>query len=85
MLADYQEAFHQQIRKIQDEVCGQLKTLDPDISLTETHWKRKDHEGQEGGGGITRAFEGSVFENAGVNSSLIHGKINPSFAEKLGV
>ena len=51
--------------------------------MTEDLWERKDFAGNEGGGGRTRAFEGPLIENAGVNTSLVYGEVSPEFASKL--
>jgi coproporphyrinogen III oxidase len=51
--------------------------------MIEDIWQRKDHTDAAGGGGITRAFQGKLFENAGVNTSCVFGKIDPQFAKLL--
>ena len=76
-------SFHQKVRDLQDLITEEIKKIDPQIEIVEDPWQRKDHIGQDGGGGITRAFRGEIIENAGVNTSCIHGKINPDFAAKL--
>jgi len=60
-----------------------MQDLDIEIELIEDVWKRLDHDSKPGGGGITRAFNGNTFENAGVNISEIFGAINPEFAKSL--
>jgi len=52
--------------------------------IEEDLWKRTDFDGNEGGGGRTRAITGDIIENAGVNCSTIFGAIDPSFAKNLG-
>jgi coproporphyrinogen III oxidase len=74
--------FYQHILELQDQICKELIKVDPNLSLTEDNWNRKDFLGNDGGGGKTRAITGEVFENGGVNTSLIHGKTNPAFAKK---
>lgn len=78
------ESFHQHVKNIQDAVCQQIKELDPAVQLTEDLWEREDIEGNPGGGGITRVFAGDIIENAGVNTSLVHGKVDPKFAKRVG-
>jgi coproporphyrinogen III oxidase len=78
------EEFHFHVKKIQDAVCHELKSLDPSIKMKEDLWTREDAEGNHGGGGITRVFTGDLIENAGVNTSLVHGKVDPKFAKKVG-
>ena len=75
--------FHQHVRKLQDDITQQMHRLDPLLIVKEDLWERTDHVGKPGGGGITRAFQGELFENAGVNTSCVHGKIDPQFAKQL--
>jgi coproporphyrinogen III oxidase len=82
-LASFKETFHHHVKTLQDQITREIKRLDPDIKLTQDLWTRKDHAGNNGGGGITRAFNGKVFENAGVNTSCVFGKIDPQFAKNL--
>lgn len=77
------EEFHLHVRELQQKISNELKALDPELELIEDRWQRQDHSGRPGGGGITRAFEGSIFENAGVNTSCVYGKIDPKFASQL--
>lgn len=79
----YKNKFHQHVCLLQDKITRELHRLDPALALIEDPWERVDHAGQSGGGGRTRAFQGEVFENAGVNTSCVYGKIDPQFAAKL--
>lgn len=76
--------FHQHVLNLQNEITNAIVALDPQIVITEDPWERLDHLGRPGGGGLTRAFRGEVFENAGVNTSKVFGAIDPEFAKKLG-
>jgi coproporphyrinogen III oxidase len=76
-------SFHQHVRNLQDRITQEMKALDPTLRMQEDDWSRKDHAGGPGGGGITRAFSGELFENAGVNTSCVFGKIDPQFAKAL--
>lgn len=82
-LEDAELSFSKHVKKLQDQISDKMKEYDVELNLNEDIWERLDHVGEPGGGGITRAFEGEHFENAGVNTSLIFGKINPDFASKL--
>ncbi|MBY0518225.1 MAG: oxygen-dependent coproporphyrinogen oxidase [Bacteriovoracaceae bacterium] len=82
-LENQKNAFHQHVRSLQERITQEMRRLDPKIELKEDLWERVDHAGQPGGGGRTRAFTGEVFENAGVNTSCVFGKIDPQFATKL--
>ena len=83
MTIELQEKFHHHVRVLQDKITQEMRRLDPGLVLTEDQWERVDHVGQAGGGGRTRAFAGELFENAGVNTSCVFGKIDPIFAQKL--
>ena len=82
-LHNLKEQFHLHVKHLQDQITRELKRLDPELILREDLWERKDHQGNPGGGGITRAFTGKLFENAGVNTSCVYGKIDPKFAQVL--
>lgn len=84
MIDSIKDKFHQHVLELQDKISEKLKDLDPKVNLQEDLWKRNDFKGGDGGGGRTRAFEGSIIENAGVNTSLVFGEIDPQFAKKLG-
>lgn len=77
------ERFHQHVLDLQDRITREIQRLDPKVSVIEDPWERQDHAGNPGGGGRTRAFQGELFENAGVNTSCVFGKIDPTFATKL--
>jgi coproporphyrinogen III oxidase len=83
MLEQYKQKFADHVKDLQNQITKKMQELDLELNLLEDNWTRKDHAGNEGGGGITRAFEGNIFENAGVNTSIVHGKIDPQFAQKL--
>ncbi len=77
------EKFHAHVMLLQNKITQEMLALDPGLRSKEDIWQRTDHAGDEGGGGITRAFQGDVFENAGVNTSCVFGKIDPQFARHL--
>ncbi len=83
MSQELKERFHRHVMTLQDAISAEMHKLDPSLQLTEDLWQRLDHSGNPGGGGRTRAFEGKIFENAGVNTSCVFGKIDPQFAQKL--
>lgn len=82
-LKSTKEKFHQHVKELQDKITQEMRKLDPDLVMKEDLWERTDHAGNPGGGGITRAFKGKLFENAGVNTSCVFGKIDPLFAKHL--
>ncbi len=61
---------------LQDELCAALEAADGAERFREDNWKR-----DSGGGGRTRVMEnGALFEQAGVNFSLVHGDNLPPSA-----
>ena len=59
--------------KLQDNICKGLEDIDGKAKFTEESWLR-----EEGGGGRSRVLKnGSIFEQAGVNFSEVHGKELP--------
>jgi coproporphyrinogen III oxidase len=83
MLEQYKQKFSAHVKDLQNKITQKMQSIDHKLSLLEDMWSRNDFANTDGGGGITRAFEGEIFENAGVNTSEIFGKINPDFASKL--
>jgi len=82
-LEDLKQQFHEHVKDLQNQITHRMQNLDKELKLIEDLWNRNDHLGNPGGGGITRAFEGSLFENAGVNTSCVFGKIDPQYAKVL--
>jgi hypothetical protein len=70
--------FEAMIRRVQDEICDALAEVDG-TPFREDTWVRP-----EGGGGRTRVLQGGkVFEKAGVNTSIVHGKLPPRAVEQV--
>jgi coproporphyrinogen III oxidase len=84
MLEVYKKKFVDHVNQLQDQITQQMESLDASLELTEDLYTRKDHIGADGGGGRTRALSGELFENSGVNTSNVFGKISPDFGAKLG-
>ncbi len=83
MLQEYKKKFSEHVRLLQNEITEKMQGMDVELTLNEDLWKRSDFNDHPGGGGITRAFEGDLFESAGVNTSEISGAIDPKFAKNL--
>ena len=77
------KSFTEHVRNLQIEIIEQMKKLDPSIEIEKDLWSRKDKNGDDGGGGITCALRGDIFENAGVNTSIVHGLMDPSFGKQI--
>ncbi len=74
------EAF----RAIQDKICRALEASDGSGRFQEDVWERPDVSGTHGGGGFSRVLaEGSVFEQAGVNFSEVHGTLPQEMTKRL--
>lgn len=73
--------FVDYIYGLQDDICATLESVDAKVSFHEDKWKRP-----EGGGGITRVLsDGQHIEKAGVNTSVIEGKLNAALKTQLKV
>jgi len=82
-LQSLQNSFHEHVKDLQNKITQEMLKLDEKLVIKVDLWQRQDHAGSPGGGGITRAFTGELFENAGVNTSCVFGKIDPKFAQAL--
>lgn len=70
------DRVEQFLRELQDRICAAVEQLDGKASFVEDAWTRP-----AGGGGRTRVLrDGAVFEQAGVNFSLVHGSQLPPSA-----
>jgi len=69
-------AVQRYLLALQDEICRALEQEDGGAGFVEDSWQR-----EQGGGGRTRVMtEGTVFEQAGINFSHVHGDDLPPSA-----
>ena len=69
------EGVSSYFKNLQDSLCAEIESVDPEGNFLEDRWK------YEVGGGLSRIFEGGkVFEKAGINFSDIEGKHLPPSA-----
>lgn len=73
------EEITEWFRKLQDDICNSLESLDGKAVFREDRWDRN-----EGGGGRSRVItEGNVIEKGGVNFSAVHGQTPAKILEAL--
>ena len=62
---------------LQEDICTQLEQVDTRATFIKDEWKKPDGRGN----GLTRVLtKGQVFEQAGVNFSIVHGDNMPASA-----
>ena len=68
------------IHNLQKIICHALEETDGKALFGQDDWERAE----EGGGGKTRALaNGNVFEKAGVNTSVVYGKVTDTMRKQL--
>ncbi len=74
--APNKEAVKSYLLSLQDTICKNLETLEPEKEFLEDSWVR-----EEGGGGRSRVLvDGDVIEKGGVNFSHVYGSQMPASA-----
>ena len=69
------------IHVLQDNICEGISKADGKSTFAEDKWERNEGKG---GGGITRTLvDGSVFEKAGVNTSVVYGHLTDKMKKHL--
>jgi coproporphyrinogen III oxidase len=79
---------------LRDEICAALEALEdasadmPQLEGTpgrfvRKEWRRTDHSGADGGGGVMSMLRGRLFEKAGVHVSTVHGEFAPEFRAQI--
>lgn len=79
-----QRAFAAHVVGLQARICDALREVDPGLRIVEDPYTRVDAAGDPGGGGLTRALSGDLFEGGGVNTSEVWGALDPGVARDLG-
>ncbi|MCA8961639.1 MAG: oxygen-dependent coproporphyrinogen oxidase [Planctomycetes bacterium] len=77
---DIRARFVAIVERTQEEITAAAESLEDGRRFREDRWQREG-----GGGGVTRVLQdGTVFEKAGANVSIVHGRLSEEAARSLG-
>jgi coproporphyrinogen III oxidase len=77
---EFRRQIARRIEQLHDDTTALFTSLDGGGRFREDQWSRPG-----GGGGVARVLsEGTTFEKAGVNRSVVHGGLTAAMAQRLG-
>ncbi len=79
----FREKWIRYVYQLQEEICTALEKLDGKALFREDDWERA--EGRGGGGKTKTLGNGHVFEKAGVNVSVVYGKVTDNMRKHLAI
>jgi coproporphyrinogen III oxidase len=81
--------------QLRDEICAAFEQIEHDLPagapffdrpagrFARQEWRRTDHSGGDGGGGLMSLMRGRVFEKVGVHTSTVQGEFAPEFRSQI--
>jgi coproporphyrinogen III oxidase len=71
---EFRQRWIEYIYQLQENICNSLERVDEKAIFGNDKWERLEGKG---GGGLTRTLaNGRIFEKAGVNTSVVYGKVD---------
>jgi coproporphyrinogen III oxidase len=89
-LAERQALAKRWFEELRDSICSALEALERELPspgakdappgrFVRMPWRRTDHDGGDGGGGVMALMHGRLFEKVGAHVSTVHGTFAPEF------